>query len=72
MEITKTVRIEITEEELGLIRSSLCNQAIKELGHAHEVQMDCKQRGIQDITSQIYMEVHDKINKIIQQIDEAK
>ena len=72
MTITKTYCIEVTGEELQLIRSALCNKSIKELGRAHEAQRECKEKGLRDTTSQMYMDARNKIRNIINKIDEVE
>ena len=71
MTVSTVIKIEVSPEELALIRSSLCNRAMKELCHAHEVQRECQEKGLADNTSWIPMDTHNKIHNIIASIDAA-
>lgn len=71
MTIKKIVKLEVTEEELILIRSALCDRAMRELQKAFEVQKECQEKGIEDTTSWIYYQARETIHKIIDNIDNA-
>lgn len=69
MTIKTTTTIEVTGEELVLIRSALCDRLIKETLRANKVQGECAEKGLDDTTSWIYMEQHDAIENLIDTID---
>jgi len=71
MTIKKIIRLEVTEEELGLIRSALCDKAMRELLKAFDVQKECQEKGIEDTTSWIYYQAREAIHRIIDSIDNA-
>jgi hypothetical protein len=72
MTITTVFKLEITEEELRIIRSALCDKALKELGKAHNVQKEAEEAGVEDTASHIYMQVRNQIRSIINKIDEKQ
>ncbi len=71
MTITTTISVTMTEQELAIIRSALCNASMRELSKAHEVKAECFDKGIEDTTSHIWMTERDKIRAIIDAIDKA-
>ena len=71
MIVKKIIKLEVSEEELRLIRSALCDKAMKELHNAFEVQKECQEKGIEDTTSWIYYQTRETIHRIIDSIDNA-
>ena len=71
IKMTKTtvIKLEVTERELELIRSALCAKSMKELCKCHDIQRECQEKGIQDSSSHIYMDVRNEIMDIITKID---
>jgi len=61
--------LELSTEEVELVRSALCNKAMKELCKAHAVQHEAKEKGLEDNTSWIWMETRKSLNSIIDRID---
>jgi hypothetical protein len=59
----------LTDEEMKIVRSALCNQSMKVLCHAQEVKREEKEKGLNNEGSQIYYDFHDEIKSIIAKID---
>jgi hypothetical protein len=69
MTIEKIIKMEVTKKELSLIRSALCEKAMKTLCHAHSIQQECAGKEMEDTTSCIWLQERDAIHKIIDSID---
>jgi hypothetical protein len=69
VEIVKPNKLQLTEDEISIIRSALCDKSLKTLCHAHEVQKECEEKGIPDGTTYIYYRERDAIRAIIEKID---
>lgn len=62
--------MEFTKEELGIIRTALCNASMKELGKAQAARDEAKEKGLEDTGSGFHYEQRNKMRHIIFQIDE--
>jgi hypothetical protein len=72
MQIEKVYQFEATEEEIGLIRSALCEKALKELCRAHEAQLECYEDGLEDGSAHLHFERRKQIRSIVDKIDAAR
>lgn len=71
MTIKKTIQITVTEDELSIIRRSLCMLSMKELCMAQDTIRECEEKGITDNFSFVHMNERDVIRSIIKSIDQA-
>jgi hypothetical protein len=69
MEKATKIMLEVTGEELGIIRSALCDKSIRTLSKAHETQKEYEEMGRTDGDKNMYFEARNKIRKLINKID---
>lgn len=63
--------LKLTNEEMHIIRSALCDKLIKSLGNAMKEAEELEKLGRSD-EENISLYVHDKIKKLIDKVDEVR